>query len=88
MQYWAAKAAGGARHLLSTLNQGSFHLDSAAGAWIAASALYYGISYGHLPWVGEILAVTALVIAVLAISAEYARRRRLFARKLRVAPAG
>ncbi|MEO1223901.1 MAG: MFS transporter [Pseudomonadota bacterium] len=85
MQYWAVKAAGGTPNLLSTLNQGSFHLGSAAGAWIASSALYYGISYRHLPWVGEVLAVAALAIAAIAVFQEYARRQRLFSKP---APAG
>jgi len=79
MQYWAIRSAGGASHLLSTLNQGSFHLGSAAGAWIASSALYYGINYRHLPWVGEVLALAALVIGAMAVFHEYSRRRRLFA---------
>lgn len=79
LQYWVVKAASGARALVSTINQASFHLGGAAGAWIGASALYFGVTYSEIPWIGELLGLAALAVAILAISAEHRRRRKAFA---------
>lgn len=78
LQFWVVKAANKAPHVASTINQASFHLGAAAGAWISASALYFGFQYNHLPWVGEILTLVALAIAIIAISAEHHHRKRVF----------
>ena len=79
LQYWVVKAASGARALGSTINQASFHLGGAAGAWIGASALYFGTSYTTIPWIGGLLGLVALGVAVIAVAAEYRRRRAAFA---------
>jgi len=86
LQFWVVKEAPDAPNVASTINQASFHLGAAAGAWLSASALHFGISYGHLPWVGEALTLTALAIAVIAVSAEHRRRRILFSQGFRTIP--
>lgn len=86
LQYWVVKAAPDAPNVASTINQASFHLGAAAGAWLSASALYFGASYGHLPWVGEVLILTALAIAVITVRAEHNHRRFVFSNRAKVIP--
>jgi DHA1 family inner membrane transport protein len=79
LQYWVVKEAPDAPNAASTINQASFHLGAAAGAWLSACALHFGIiSYSHLPWVGEVLTLTALAIAVTAVSIEHGHRKLVF----------
>ncbi len=79
LQFWVVKEAKDAPNIASTINQASFHLGAAAGAWLSASALYFGVAYDHLPWIGELLTIVALAIAIAAIVAERRRRRAAFA---------
>ncbi len=79
LQFWVVKEAKDAPNIASTINQASFHLGAAAGAWLSASALYFGVAYDHLPWIGELLTIVALAIAIAALVAERRRRRAAFA---------
>jgi len=79
LQFWVVKAASGAKTLVSTINQASLHLGGAAGAWIGASALHFGVTFGEIPWIGGLLGVIALAIAIVAVVAEFRRRRLVFA---------
>ncbi|PZP45659.1 MAG: MFS transporter [Azospirillum brasilense] len=58
-----------APNLASTVNQGTFNLGNAAGAWIGGQALLHGMGYGQLPWLGAGLAVLALLLALVAMRA-------------------
>jgi len=78
LQFWVVEEAKDAPNVASTINQASFHLGAAAGAWLSASALNLGISYSHLPWVGEVLTLVALALAVVSISAEHRHRKSVF----------
>lgn len=59
-----AKAAE-APNLASTLNQGAFNFGNAAGAWIGGVGLTFGTPYADLPWIGAVLALAALGLALL-----------------------
>jgi len=78
LQFWVVQSAPEAPNVASTINQASFHLGAAAGAWLAASSLQIGVSYGELPWVGGGLTLVALAIAVFAILLEHGHRRHVF----------
>ncbi|MCP4381505.1 MAG: MFS transporter [Hyphomicrobiales bacterium] len=78
LQFWIVKSAPDAPNVASIINQASLHLGAAAGAWLAASALYFGIAYNHLPWVGEALTLAALAIALIAMAAQYSHRKKVF----------
>jgi DHA1 family inner membrane transport protein len=79
LQTWVVGAARTAPNLASTVNQASFHMGTAGGAWIGASALSYGITYDHLPWLGVVMTLAALAFAVGAVSMEYRHRKAVFA---------
>ncbi|WP_421723416.1 MFS transporter [Bauldia sp.] len=85
LQIWVVRSARDAPNVASIINQGSLHLGAAVGAWLGASALYFGINYRHLPWVGEFLTLTALAIAVVAMTAQYKHRKAAFAESPRSA---
>ena len=57
-----------APNLASTVNQGTFNLGNAAGAWIGGQALLHGMGYSQLPWLGAGLAVLALLLALLRLT--------------------
>lgn len=56
-----------APNLASTLNQGAFNLGNAVGAWVGGVGLTAGLAYSDLPWIGAILAIAALSLALLSL---------------------
>jgi DHA1 family inner membrane transport protein len=56
-------AASEAPNLAATLNQGAFNIGNAAGAWIGAAALTWGVTYANLPLVGALVALVAVAVA-------------------------
>lgn len=79
LQLWVVNAARKAPSMASTINQASFHIGTASGAWIGASALTFGITYAHLPWLGASLTLAALAIAAIAVGHEFRHRKAAFA---------
>jgi DHA1 family inner membrane transport protein len=73
LQTRVVNEAAQAPNLASTLNQGAFNLGNAVGAWIGGLGLTLGVGYADLPWIGALLAVLALLLAV--ISHRLDRRR-------------
>jgi hypothetical protein len=57
--------ASSAPNLASTLNQGSFNLGNAAGAFAGELALTDGVSYSNIPWIGAGLAALGLAFSLL-----------------------
>ncbi len=64
LQMRVVTEASDAPNLASTLNQGAFNLGNASGAWFGGLAITHGISYQHIPWLGAVIAVLALVFTV------------------------
>ena len=64
LQMRVVTEASDAPNLASTLNQGAFNLGNASGAWFGGLAITHGISYQHIPWLGAVIAVLALVLTV------------------------
>lgn len=67
LQTRVVNEASQAPNLASTLNQGAFNLGNAVGAWIGGVGLTAGLAYADLPWIGAILAIAALSLAVLSL---------------------
>lgn len=65
LQIRVVNEATGAPNLASTLNQGAFNLGNAAGAWLGGLAITAGVSYAQIPWIGAIIAVVGLAVAIL-----------------------
>ncbi|AUG54831.1 MFS transporter [Thalassospira marina] len=64
LQIRVVNEATGAPNLASTVNQGAFNLGNAAGAWLGGLAINAGVSYAQIPWIGAMIAVAALVLAI------------------------
>ena len=64
LQMRVVSEASDAPNLASTLNQGAFNLGNAGGAWFGGLAITHGVSYQHLPWLGAVIAVLALMFAI------------------------
>jgi DHA1 family inner membrane transport protein len=65
LQMQVVNEASGAPNLASTLNQGSFNLGNAAGAFAGELALTDGVSYSNIPWIGAGLAALGLAFSLL-----------------------
>lgn len=64
LQIRVVNEATGAPNLASTINQGAFNLGNAGGAWLGGLAINAGIGYAQIPWIGALIAVAALMLAV------------------------
>ncbi|MEM7025873.1 MAG: MFS transporter [Pseudomonadota bacterium] len=78
LQLWVVSAAKKAPSVASTVNQASFHIGTASGAYIGASALTFGVTYSHLPWVGALMTLIALAVAAMAVRHEFQHRKAVF----------
>ncbi|MFE7796210.1 MFS transporter [Nocardia sp. NPDC057440] len=68
--------AAGAPTLASAVNIGAFNLGNALAAWLGGLVIAAGFGYTAPNWVGVILALSALALAVLSRSMERAATRR------------
>ncbi|WP_088562752.1 MFS transporter [Arboricoccus pini] len=66
MQLRIVDKAAEAPNLASTLNQGAFNLGNATGAWLGGAAITAGVTYDHLPWIGAVVALLALLVTAFA----------------------
>jgi DHA1 family inner membrane transport protein len=66
-----------APNLAATLNQSAFNLGNATGAWLGGAALTAGFAYVQLPYLGALLALLALGLALSSLALE--RRARALA---------
>jgi DHA1 family inner membrane transport protein len=64
IQIRVVNAATDAPNLASTLIQSGFNLGNAIGPFAGAAALSAGLSYGVLPWLGALLALAGVGIAL------------------------
>lgn len=64
LQMRVVQTASDGPNLAATLNQGAFNLGNAVGAGLGGFALSAGISYGNLPFVGAVIAMIALGVAI------------------------
>ena len=64
LQLRVVREAMGAPNLASILNQGAFNLGNASGAWFGGVAIDGGVDYGDIAWIGVVLALAALAIAL------------------------
>lgn len=56
-----------APNMASILNQGAFNLGNASGAWLGARAIDAGMPYGHIPYIGAVVALVALGLTALSV---------------------
>lgn len=64
LQLRVVREAMGAPNLASILNQGAFNLGNASGAWFGGIAITGGVGYGDIAWIGVLLALVALGVAL------------------------
>lgn len=64
LQTLIVRHAASAPNLASTLNQGAFNLGNASGAWIGSGMLAAGSPLADLPWVGAVITLGALALAL------------------------
>lgn len=64
LQLRVVREAMGAPNLASILNQGAFNLGNASGAWFGGIAITGGVGYGDIAWIGVLLALIALGVAL------------------------
>ncbi|MCW0234178.1 MAG: MFS transporter [Ferrovibrio sp.] len=64
LQLRVVREAVGAPNLASILNQGAFNLGNASGAWFGGIAITGGVGYGDIAWIGVLLAMIALGVAL------------------------
>ncbi|MFZ2871984.1 MFS transporter [Zavarzinia sp.] len=64
LQLRVVREAVGAPNLASILNQGAFNLGNASGAWFGGIAITGGVGYGDIAWIGVLLALIALGVAL------------------------
>ncbi len=76
LQLWVLRKAGDAQSLASSLNIGAFNLGNAFGAWLGGWVIAHGSGLTALPWVGALVPVTALLVALAAIALEQRSARR------------
>jgi DHA1 family inner membrane transport protein len=78
LQMRVVETASEAPNLAATLNQGAFNVGNASGAWIGGLALTWGVSYQNLPFVGALLALIGLGVAVWSHVLDRKAQRRQF----------
>ncbi|WP_028081121.1 MFS transporter [Solimonas soli] len=65
LQMWVLdKAQGAGQSLASSFNIGAFNLGNAGGAWLGGVVIAHGPGLGALPWVGALLPLAAVAIAL------------------------
>lgn len=64
LQLLVVESARAAPNLASTLNQGAFNIGCASGAWFGAMGLELGLPLKELPFVGVVLSLVGLALAV------------------------
>ena len=71
LQMWVLQQAGGAgQGLASSLNIAAFNLGNAFGAWLGGVVITQGLGYGAIAPVAAVVPLTALGLAVVAVSFE------------------
>ena len=70
IQIRVVNAAYDAPNLASTLIQSGFNLGNAIGPFVGAAVLSAGFSYGLLPWLGALLALAGVGIALWSVALE------------------
>ncbi|MGH8447293.1 MAG: MFS transporter, partial [Solimonas sp.] len=75
LQMWVLdKAHGAGQSLASSFNIGAFNLGNAAGAWLGGAVIAHGYGLGTVTWVGALLPLLAVGIALWARQIERARQ--------------
>jgi DHA1 family inner membrane transport protein len=65
LQMWVLEKAGGAgQSLASSFNIGAFNLGNALGAWLGGEVIDQGLGLAALPWVGALVPLAALAVAL------------------------
>lgn len=77
IQLRLVNAASEAPNLASTLNQSAFNVGNVVGPAIGAAALSSGLGFASLPWIGAILALLGLAVAVISVTLERGTETRM-----------
>ncbi|HEY4344406.1 MAG TPA: MFS transporter [Parvibaculum sp.] len=64
LQLRVVDMAHSAPNLASILNQGAFNFGNATGAWLGGAVIARGAAYTSVPWVGALVALAALGVAL------------------------
>ena len=83
LQLWVLQKASGAQSLASSLNIGAFNLGNAFGAWLGGIVLAHGVGLAQLPWIGALVPLGALLLAVWALQLERGTLRGVTAGEMR-----
>ena len=79
LQLWVLQKAEGAQSLASSLNIGAFNLGNAFGAWLGGAVIMHGAGLGALTWVGALVPLSALLVALYSVSLQKRSDRLLVA---------
>ena len=79
LQLWVLQKAEGAQSLASSLNIGAFNLGNAFGAWLGGAVIMHGGGLGALTWVGALVPLSALMVALWGVSLQKRSDRLLVA---------
>jgi DHA1 family inner membrane transport protein len=79
LQLRVVDMAHSAPNLASILNQGAFNFGNATGAWLGGAVIARGAGYTSIPWVGALVALAALGVALLS---QYLERSALKGKRM------